>query len=224
MRTVCFLVLTMVSTTIWVEFCRAGAIDGNRYRVIVSTDIGGGDEDDIQSMIHYLVYSDLFDTEGLISSPPKQGRTRDIFKVIDIYAKDCPKLTTYSTRYPTPKYLRLITKQGAIEPAGEKGYGKATEGSRWIIECARKEEKQPLYILVWGSITDVAQALHDKPSIKEKIRVHFIASWNQRQDENSFRYIDRHHSDLWLIHNDTTFRGWYMGGSNKGDLITAICG
>jgi len=75
MRTVCFLVLTMVSTTIWVEFCRAGAIDGNRYRVIVSTDIGGGDEDDIQSMIHYLVYSDLFDTEGLIISTPKTVRS-----------------------------------------------------------------------------------------------------------------------------------------------------
>lgn len=218
MRTVCFLVLTMVFGIIWMESCWAGAIDGNRYRVIVSTDIGGGDEDDIQSMVHYLVYSDLFDTEGLVSSPPKQGRARDIFKVIDVYAKDYPKLTTYSTRYPTPEYLSSITKQGAIEPAGEKGYGKTTEGSRWIIECARKDDKRPLYILVWGSITDVAQALHDDPSIKEKIRVHFIASWNQRQDENSFRYIDKYHSDLWLIHNDTTFRGWYMGGNNKGDL------
>jgi len=218
MRTVCVMILTMVFGIIWVGLCPAGAIDGNRYRVIISTDIGGGDEDDIQSMVHYLVYSDLFDTEGLISSPPKQGRTRDIFKVIDIYGKDYPKLTTYSTMYPTPEYLRSITKQGAIEPAEKKGYGKATEGSHWIIECARKNDKRPLYILVWGAITDVAQALHDEPSIKEKIRVHFIASWNQRQDENSFRYINKYQSDLWLIHNDTTFRGWYMGGSDKGDL------
>jgi len=42
----------------------------------------------MQSMVHYLVYSDLFDTEGLISSPPKQGRTKDIFKTIDVYDKD----------------------------------------------------------------------------------------------------------------------------------------
>jgi len=212
------LVLIVVSGMARVEPCRAGAIDGTRYRVIVSTDIGGGDQDDIQSMVHYLVYSDLFDTEGLISSPPKQGRTKDIFKTIDVYDKDYPRLKTYSTRYPTPEYLRTITKQGAIDPAGEKGYGKETEGSHWIIDCARKDDKRPLYILVWGAVTDVAQALHDNPSIKEKIRVHFIASWNQRQDENAFRYIDKHHSDLWLIYNDTTFRGWYMGGKSRGDL------
>jgi hypothetical protein len=200
------------------ETCPAGAIDGDRYRVIISTDIGGGDEDDIQSMIHYLAYSDLFETEGLISSPPKQGRVKDIFEVIDVYAKDYPKLITYSKRYPSPGYLRSIIKQGAIDPAPTKGYSKATEGSRWIIQCAKEDYKRPLYVLVWGSITDVAQALHDDPSIKNKIRVHFIASWNQRQDRNAFRYIDEHHKDLWLIHNDTTFRGWYMGGNNKGDL------
>ena len=46
-----------------------GALYGTRYRVIVTTDIGGSDPDDFQSMVHYLLYSDLFDTEGLISSP-----------------------------------------------------------------------------------------------------------------------------------------------------------
>jgi hypothetical protein len=71
---------------------------------------------------------------------------------------------------------------------------------------------------VWGSITDVAQALHDDPSIKEKIRVHFIASWNREQDPYAFRYIDQHHQDLWMIRNETTFRGWYMGGEQSGDL------
>jgi hypothetical protein len=37
--------------------------------VIVSTDIGGTDPDDFQSMMHFLVYADRFDVEGLISSP-----------------------------------------------------------------------------------------------------------------------------------------------------------
>ena len=45
-----------------------GALYGERYRVIVTTDIGGSDPDDFQSMVHYLLYSDLFDTEGLVSS------------------------------------------------------------------------------------------------------------------------------------------------------------
>ena len=46
-----------------------GVLSGERYRVIVTTDIGGSDPDDFQSMVHYLLCSELFDTEGLISSP-----------------------------------------------------------------------------------------------------------------------------------------------------------
>ena len=72
-------------------------------------------------------------------------------------------------------------------------------------------------MLVWGSITDVAQALHDDPSIKEKIRVHYIASWNRTQDPYSFKYVDENHPDTWLIRDETTFRGWYIGGRTDGD-------
>ena len=194
-----------------------GALAGNRYRVIISTDIGGSDEDDIQSMVHYLLYSDLFDTEGIISSPTGKGRKKDILRVIEQYEKDYPNLKTHSDKYATPNYLRSISKQGTINPAPEKGYNSPTEGSQWIIHCAKKKDPRPLYVLVWGTITDVAQALHDDRGIKKKIRVYFIASWNQRQDENAFNYIDRNHPDLWLIHNNSTFRGWYMGGKQSGD-------
>ncbi len=195
-----------------------GAVGGNRYRIVISSDIGGSDEDDIQSMIHYLVYSDLFDTEALISSPPNAGRKADILEVIDVYAKDYPRLRTYSPKYPPPTYLRSIAKQGHTDRAPQAGYSHSTEGSDYLIQCAKKSNQRPLYVLVWGSITDIAQALHDEPGIKSKIRVHFIASWNQRNDQNAFRYIDEHHPDLWIIHNDTTFRGWYMGGEQGGDL------
>ncbi len=195
-----------------------GALSGERYRVIISSDIGGSDEDDIQSMVHYLLYCDLLDTEGIISSPPGKGRRKDIIKVIAAYEKDYHKLKTWSDTYPAPDYLRSIAKQGAVDPAPKRGYSSPTEGSRWIIKCAGADDPRPLYVLVWGAITDVAQALHDEPAIKKKIRVHFIASWNKKQDPHAFRYIDENHQDLWLIHNDTTFRGWYMGGNQSGDL------
>ena len=94
---------------------QGGALTLERSRVIVSSDIGGGDEDDIQSMIHYLVYADLFDTEGLISSPPQQGRKKDILKVIDQYEKDYTHLKTWTPKYPTPDTLRSFTKQGATD-------------------------------------------------------------------------------------------------------------
>ena len=38
-------------------------------RILISTDIGGTDPDDNQSMAHLLMYSDLFSIEGLVSSP-----------------------------------------------------------------------------------------------------------------------------------------------------------
>lgn len=197
---------------------QGGALAQHRYRVIISSDIGGSDEDDIQSMIHFLLYADCFDTEGIIASPPGRGRKKDILQVIDVYALDYAKLLTHSQTYPSPDALRSLCKQGATDPAPEQGFQTPTAGSQWLIQCAKRPDPRPLYVLVWGAATDVAQALHDDPSIKQKIRVHFIASWNQRQDPYAFRYIDQQHADTWFIHNDTTFRGWYIGGQQDGDL------
>ena len=36
-------------------------------RVLISTDIGGTDPDDNQSLAHLLMYSEMFDLEGLVS-------------------------------------------------------------------------------------------------------------------------------------------------------------
>jgi hypothetical protein len=197
---------------------QGGALIGERFRVVISTDIGGSDEDDDQSLVHFLLYSDLFDTEGLISSPPKKGRKKDILEVIDVYEKDYASLKKISERYPAPGALRSIAKQGAIDPAPEAGFSQATEGSDWIIHCARKDDPRPLYVLVWGGASDVAQALHDDPSIQSRIRIYYIASWNQQQDPYSFRYIDDRHSTVWMIYCNSTFRGWYLGGDRGGDL------
>lgn len=195
-----------------------GALAGERFRVIVSTDIGGSDPDDFQSLVHYLVYADLFDTEGLISSPPHAGRKQHILEVLDAYAADYSKLRAQSARFPSPDALRAIAKQGAVDSAPPAGFSTPTEGSRWIVERARADDPRPLWILVWGSITDVAQAVHDVPDIKPKLRVYFISSWNRRNDQAARDYVVQQHSDLWLIEAETTFRGMYVGGKQDGDL------
>ncbi|MCC6511473.1 MAG: DUF1593 domain-containing protein, partial [Pirellulaceae bacterium] len=76
------------------------------HRVIVSTDIGGTDPDDFQSLVHLLVYADCFDLEGLIASPYGPGRKRHILNVIDCYERDYASLKTYSSAYPTADQLR----------------------------------------------------------------------------------------------------------------------
>jgi len=194
-----------------------GAIAGDRPRVIVSSDIGGSDPDDKQSFAHLFVYADMLQIEGLISSPPHAGRLKDIYEAIDAYEKDYPSLKTYSANYPTSDYLRSVSKQGEITAWAEGGGG-PTEGSKWIIERANQPDPRPLYVLVFGSITDIAQALKDDPSMKSKLRVYFIASWNQRHDQAAFEYIDKQHPDLWMIYSDTTFRGMYNGGKQDADL------
>lgn len=215
-----FVVLWVMAGLISAEGERpeGGALSGRRPRVIVSTDIGGSDPDDFQSMVHYLMYADVFDTEGLIASPPGRGRTPDILAVIDAYARDLPTLKKHGPRFPSSADLKAVTKQGALKAAPKKGYSQATEGSSWIVARAQEEDSRPLYILVWGSITDVAQAVHDAPAIKSRIRVYAIGSWNTRQDPAARDYLFKHHRDLWWIESDTTFRGMYVGGDQSGDL------
>ncbi len=193
-----------------------GALAGQRQRVIVSTDIGGTDPDDSQSMVHLLVYADILDIEGLISSPFDAGRKQHILEVIDCYEKDYVNLKMYSDQYPTPDSLRAVTKQGETERAPYAGVRRPTEGSRWIVECARRNDPRPLYVLVWGLIEDVAQALHDAPDILPKLRVYYIGGPNKKWGPDAYQYLVENHPRLWIIEANATYRGWFTGGNQAG--------
>jgi len=194
-----------------------GALAGQRYRVLVSTDIGGTDADDFQSMVHLLVYADAFDIEGLVSSPYGPGRKVDILKVIDCYAKDYANLKTYSGTYPTPDALRAMTKQGETAMAPYAGVRRSTEGSEWIVQCARRDnDPRPLHVLIWGGIEDLAQALHDAPDILSKLRVYWIGGPNKKWSPDAYQYIADHHPELWIIEANATYRGWFVGGNQSG--------
>jgi len=193
-----------------------GAPAGQRYRVIVSTDIGGTDPDDFQSMVHLLVYADVLDIEGIISSPFGPGRKEHILQVIDCYAKDYGNLKTYSDRYPAPDALRAITKQGETERAPYAGVRRSTEGSQWIVKCARRDDPRPLHALIWGLIEDLAQALHDAPDILPKLRVYWIGGPNKKWSPDAYQYIIENHPTLWIIESNATYRGWFVGGNQLG--------
>jgi hypothetical protein len=198
-----------------------GALAGERPRVLVSTDIGGTDPDDFQSMVYLLFYADALDIEGLISSPYGPGRAAHIQEVIDEYAKDYPKLRAHASRYPAPDNLRALVKQGAIDSHGTTGVGAPTDGSRWIVAAARRPDPRPLHVLVWGGIDDLAQALHDAPDILPKLRVYFIGGPNKMWSVNAYDYIERQHPSLWMIEANSTYRGWFTGGTQTGDWSNA---
>ena len=194
-----------------------GALDGHRYRVLVSTDVGGTDPDDFQSLVHLLVYADSLDLEGLVSSPYGPGRKEHILEVIDHYASDYPRLKTHSDGYPTPDALRAMTAQGATGVAPRAGVHRPTEGSEWIVRRAREDDPRPLHVLVWGGIEDLAQALHDAPDILPKLRVYWIGGPNKKWSPDAYQYIVDHHPELWIIEANATYRGWFVGGEQSGD-------
>lgn len=200
------------------KFPAGGALAGDRYRVIVSTDIGGTDPDDFQSMVHFLLYADIFDVEGLISTSgiSGPGRKQNIFDVIDCYEKDYDNLKKCSDKYPTPDVLRAITKQGETNFVPYPGIQSPTEGSKWIVECARRDDPRPLYILGWGGIEDVAQALHDAPDILPKLRMYWVAGPNKKWGPHQYQYVVENHPELWIIEANSTYRGWFVGGNQEG--------
>lgn len=157
-------------------------------RLIISTDIGGGDKDDTQSMIHFLSYANMFDLEGIVISRPR-GNIDEMLRVIAAYKRDYQNFKFISEDYPSPAKLKSLVKVGArrmTKGSGNSlverwrnstpktpraGYSKSTPGSKLIIQAANKNDPRPLYIVCWGSATDVAQAVHDDPSIIKKIIV-----------------------------------------------------
>lgn len=188
----------------------------NNPRIIISTDIGGTDPDDNQSMIHFLMYSNLFDIEGIISSPSYgDGTTQDILEMISLYEKDLPKLKNHAKDYPSPDSLRLLCKQGRKSLAPYAGYSTSTEGSDWIVKCAKKKSNQPLWILVWGGLEDLAQALHDAPEIQNSLRIYWIGGPNKKWSTNSYGYIAENFPNLWFIEANAAYRGFF---SNNGSI------
>lgn len=192
-------------------------------RILISSDIGGTDPDDNQSMAHLLMFSDLFSIEGLVSSPSYgSGSKEEILRMISIYEKDLPKLQSHEQSFVDPDFLRSVTKQGRKGGAPFKGYTEATEGSEWIIKCAKKESTEPLWILVWGGLDDLAQALHDAPEIQNSIKVYWIGGPNKKWSANSYAYIVGNFPDLWFIEVNSSYYGFFsdnqeLDSVNKSD-------
>ena len=199
------------------------------HRVFVSTDLGG-DPDDIQSLYRLVHYSDVLDIEGISSctgpgSEPSAELIRQWIRRIDV-----DHLRNQGHMELTPEADILPTvRQGPTDPrAPFEGGG--TPGSNFLIERAQAVEDpdRPLWVLVWGSITGVAQALYDAPEIADRIRIYYIGSSNTENDPAArdwvYEFMKNDYPNLWWIENGAmpkwsgeTFRGVYLGGVQRDD-------
>jgi hypothetical protein len=205
------------------------------HDVIVDTDLGG-DPDDIQSLFRLVHYSDILRVKGIVSTPctqveshpwdtiPRKRLISEWIRRIDV---DHLRRKGYEELMQEEELLALI-RNGSQFPGPPSDTG-ATEGSRWIISQAEKySADDPLWILVWGSATTLAQALFDAPGIASNIRIYSIGSTNTQHDSLSrnfiYEFMEKDFPDLWWIENGIlpkwkheTFRGVYLGGEQEGE-------
>lgn len=206
-----FLLLLLSAT------CISARSKGNdKQRLIVTTDLGGTDPDDIQSMIHLLVCSNVIDIEGLISSQvwmDDPDKTSKISEIVERFGQVLPRLNIHATGYPDIEYLRSIIKRGQ-ERSNMSGVGddKDSPGSELIIKIVDNEQdSRPVWIAAWGGMNTLAQTLwkvKNTRSEKElnkfinKIRIYDILG-----QDDAGAWIAKNFPEILYIRNKEVY-GW----------------
>ena len=184
-------------------------------RVIILTDIGG-DPDDQQSMVRFLVYANEFDVEGLIATTSGWKRDRvspeAIRERLDAYAQVRPNLLRHAPGYPTTESLMRVTKAGrAASGMAAVGEGKDSEGSNHIITVVDKPDPRPVWICIWGGSNDLAQALFDVKMTRseEEVRA-FMARlriYDLAGQDDTGAWICHTFPDIFWIRSQNQWRG-----------------
>ncbi len=218
--------------------CTAAALVGaDKSRLVVLTDIGGGDPDDEQSLVRLLVYANEFDIEALIAGAHLDSGTDTsehlIYTAIDRYESDRPNLIKHASGYPTAAHLRTKVFKGQGD-AGISGIGagKDTAGSNAIISIVDASDSRPVDFAIWGGATDLGQALWRVQNDRSQAQVNaFVAkiriAWVEQDDGVS--WIKSTFPNLFIVSNvvapgenswwEAPFRGMYLGGDTS--LTTA---
>lgn len=127
------------------------APDGGRLRIMIETD-AGGDPDDEQSLVRFLLYVNEWDVEGIIANRPhardgenlNEARTglAIVERLLDAYAACWPRLREHDARYPEPEALRAKLFCG---------YEDSREGEEAILRAVEADDPRPLWFSNWGT-------------------------------------------------------------------------
>ena len=190
MKKILALLLALVMALSAVAFASAEEAD-TRPRTIVTTDL---ECDDIDSLLHLLLYSNDIDIAAIIVTASTHHWTGDgehtMGEVIDSYQKNgdltiwramevnwvydtirneyasvYPNLVKHDSRYPSPGELVERTKIGNIQFEGD--YRFDTEGSDFIKSILLDDDPREVYVQSWGGANSVARALK---SIEDEYR------------------------------------------------------
>ena len=152
-----------------------------------------------------------FEFEGEVTGPYDQPYrwpgTDWMMREIDDYAKDYVNLVKHDPDFPTPDYLRSVTKVGNIGYEGEMDA--PTEGSELIRKRILDDDPRTLYVQVWGGTNTLARALLDIqnayentpewPALREKIMKKVIITACGEQDPTYRSYIAENWPEMQFV-------------------------
>ena len=173
--------------------------DLEKPRVIVTSD---GEIDDKCSMVRFLLYTNEWDVEGIITSSSQYHAHGHnwagddwIDPYLEAYTEIYPNLLKHSTGYPAPEYLKSITLPGNVETEGEMD--SITPGSQRIVKVLLDEsDERPIWIQAWGGTNTIARALktieeeHPQRMTEVAGKLRFFFIWEQ--DSTYQAYIRPH--------------------------------
>jgi hypothetical protein len=91
----------------------------SKPRVFILSDISN-EPDDAESLVRYLLYSNQFQTEGLVACTSTWMKNKvcpqDMHKIVNAYAKVVDNLNAHvhpNDPYPTAEYMKSLIKKGA---------------------------------------------------------------------------------------------------------------
>ena len=171
----------------------------NKPRIIVTSD---GEIDDECSMVRFLLYTNEWDVEGIITSSSqyhwhghKWAGDDWLDPYLDAYASVYPNLVLHDQGYPSPEHLKSVAFLGNVEAEGEMD--SITLGSQQIVKVLLNDSKEgPVWLQAWGGTNTIARALktieekhpEKMKQVAKKLRFFFI--WEQ--DSTYQAYIRPH--------------------------------
>lgn len=199
-------------------------------RLVVCTDIAPADvePDDMESMVHLMVYADMFEIEALITSvgwncdPYPIEWAKYLHQVIDAYEKDVKNLRKRSKQYdflsleeenrqqrigywPSAEYLRSRAVMGSIN-GGIRSIGESNDspGSDLLIRLADEDDPRPIYVAAWGGANTLAQAIwrvkqtRTSEELKKFVRKFRLYTITDQDMDYAHRMDRARSSHMWL--------------------------
>jgi hypothetical protein len=180
-----------------------------KTRVIVTSD---GEIDDQCSIVRFLLYTNEWDVEGIITSSSQyhwQGHAWPgddwIEPYLDAYEEVYPNLMKHDAEYPTPEYLRSRTVLGNVKAEGEMD--EITPGSELIVKVLLdKSDDRPIWIQAWGGTNTIARALK---TIQEK-------------HPGEMEYVANKMRFFFIWEQDSTYQEYILPNWGKYEILTII--